>query len=157
MLSGGDSPAVLLGRGLYREMVLPAERQFVATLKAATGKPVSLHICGNTARILADMATAGADVLELDHAVDLGAACRVVGPEIGLWGNLDPVGVLSRGTPTLVRRKAREVLDQVSHAGRRRFVLSSGCTLAMETPDANLVALLREVRLPRLPADPPLT
>ena len=86
------------------------------------------------------MAATGADVLELDHAVDLAGACRIVGPDIALWGNLDPVGVLSRGTPELVRRKAREA---VQAAGHRRFVLSSGCTLAMETPPANLDALMR--------------
>jgi uroporphyrinogen-III decarboxylase len=88
------------------------------------------------------MATSGADVLELDHAVELGKACRVVGPHIGLWGNLDPVGLLSQGTPERVRQAARQALAAVQAAGHRRFVLSSGCTLAVETPSANLDALI---------------
>jgi MtaA/CmuA family methyltransferase len=142
LLSGGDSLAVLLGPNLYDEMVLPGEKRLIAGVKAATRKPVSLHICGNATPILPAMASTGADVLELDYAVDIGAACRIVGPGIGLWGNLDPVRVLAQGTSEAVRQKARQTLDAVTTAGHRRFVLSSGCTLAVETPAGNLDALL---------------
>jgi uroporphyrinogen-III decarboxylase len=104
---------------------------------------VSLHICGNAKAILPGMATSGADVLELDHAVDLSKACRIVGPHIGLWGNLDPVGIIARGTPEQVQHAAQQALAAVQAAGHSRFVLSSGCTLAVETPSANLEALIR--------------
>ncbi len=143
MLSGGDSPAGLLGPDRYHELALPAEAKLIASIKSATHKPVSLHICGNATPILPQMAKSGADVLELDHAVRLGEACRVVGPDIALWGNLDPVGVLARGTPAEVRQKANDALHAVEAAGHRRFVLSSGCTLAVETPHANLDALIK--------------
>jgi len=104
---------------------------------------VSLHICGNAMPMLADMASCGADVLELDHQVELGQACRIVEPEAAIWGNLDPVGVLARGTVDDVQRATKRVLETIATAGRRRFVLSSGCTLAMETPAENLHALIR--------------
>jgi hypothetical protein len=35
------------------------------------------------------------------------------------------------------------VLAAVKESGHRRFVLSSGCTLAMETPHQNVDALIR--------------
>ena len=140
MLSGGDSPAGLVGPALYEEGVLPAERGLLARLKGAAGIPTSLHICGNATPILPLMATSGADVLELDHAVDLAHACRVVGPGIALWGNLDPVSVLARGTPDEVRKHAAAAL--AAAADHPRFVLSSGCTLAVETPPANIDALI---------------
>ncbi len=142
VLTGGDSPAGLIGPRRYREIALPFEQRLIAGLKAATGKPVSLHICGDAEPILADMARSGADGLEIDHRTDLGRACRTVGPDIALWGNLDPVGVLSRGDPARVRAAARQVRDSVAAAGHRRFVLSSGCTLAVETPFANVDALV---------------
>ena len=41
MLSGGDSPAALLGPRLYREAALPFEQQAIARIKAKTGLPVS--------------------------------------------------------------------------------------------------------------------
>jgi uroporphyrinogen decarboxylase len=142
LLSGGDSPAGLIGPRAYREVALPFEKRLIAGLRSTTGKPVSLHICGNALPILGDMAASGADVLEIDHKVDLAEACRIVGPAIGLWGNLDPVTVLAQGTVARVRKAAREALAAVRRCDHGRFVLSSGCTLAMETPAANLDALL---------------
>ena len=142
MLSGGDSPAGLISPSLYTQIVQPVEARAVRRLKAATGKPVSLHICGNATRLLAGMAATGADVLEIDHLVDLREACRMVGPNVALWGNLDPVRVLAQGTASDVRRAVNDALKAVKSAGHSRYVLSSGCTLAMETPAENLEALL---------------
>lgn len=142
MLSGGDSPAGLVGPALYEETVLPAEKKLLDYLKPAVGIPVSLHICGNATPILPLMAASGADVLELDHAVDLTEACRIVGPGIALWGNLDPVSLLARGTPERVRTVAAAAIAAARAAGHARFVLSSGCTLAVETPPENIEALI---------------
>jgi uroporphyrinogen decarboxylase len=142
MLSGGDSPAGLLGPRLYLEAALPFERRLIARLKSDTRLPVSLHICGDATPILPSMASSGADVLELDHLVPIVKAIETVGPEVAIWGNLDPVAVLARGSVDDVRRAARELLQAVNRCGHRRFVLSSGCTLAVETPPENLRALL---------------
>lgn len=149
LLSGGDSPAGLLGPDLYRDLALPAERRLIGRIKAAADKPVSLHICGNATAILPAMKSSGADVLELDHAVSISEACQLVGPEIGLWGNLDPVAVLSQGTPERVTKEALRVLAAVAACGQTRFVLSSGCTLAVETPAQNVEALISAAYKPK--------
>ena len=151
LLSGGDSPAGLLGPNLYRAVAWPMEKQLVAALKTATSRPVSLHICGDTRFILADMAATSADVLEIDHVVDLTEACRQVGSHVGLWGNLDPVGLLAQGSPEQVRQVTRQTIAKAKQAGHRRFVLSSGCTLAVETPPENLRAMLAAAREQRFP------
>jgi len=142
MLSGGASPAALLGPKLYREVVLPFEQQVIARIKASTGLPVSLHMCGNATPLLADMAQSGADVLELDQRTDMRDACRIIPRHVAFWGNLDPVAVLAQGSPLDVVRAAKEFIETMRAAGHRRFVLSSGCTLAMETPEENLHALI---------------
>lgn len=144
LLTGGDSPAGLIGPERYREFAWPWERRLIADLKAATGRPVSLHICGNAEPILADMARTGADVLEIDYRTDLAFAARTVGPGVTLWGNLDPVAVLAQGTPTTVRTAARQALTAMS--GHNRFILGSGCTLAVETPFENVEALIGSVQ-----------
>ena len=146
MLSGGDSPAGLLGPRFYREAALPAERRLIARLKAEVRVPVSLHICGDATAILPEMAASGADVLELDSRVPIVEAARRVGPGIAIWGNLDPVAVLARGTVEGVRRATRDLLTAVDQCGHRRFVLSSGCTLAVETPRENLRAMFDAAR-----------
>jgi uroporphyrinogen decarboxylase len=143
MLSGGDSPAGLIGPELYREMALPFEKRLISGLQAATGKPVSLHICGDSTPILKDMAGLGADVLEIDHQVDIAEAFRITGPDVAFWGNLDPVGLLARGAPGEVEDASQRLLETVRSSGHRRFVLSSGCTLALETPAENLEAMFR--------------
>ncbi|MAG94339.1 MAG: hypothetical protein CMJ48_11385 [Planctomycetaceae bacterium] len=146
MLSGGDSPAGLIGPQLYRDVALPYQQRLVEGLKTNHAQPVSLHICGDATPILADMATTGADVLELDHAVDIRHACRIVGPDVALWGNLDPVGLLAQSTSENVRRATQCLLETVEECGHRRFVLSSGCTLAVETPPENLHAMFQTAR-----------
>ena len=142
VLTGGDSPAGLIGPARYREFALPYEQRLIAGLQAATGKPVSLHICGNAEPILADMARSGADLLEIDQRTDLAKACRVVGPGIGLWGNIDPVTVLAQGKPEAVRAAAQRAIAVAAGAKHGRFILGSGCTLAVETPFANVDAMI---------------
>jgi MtaA/CmuA family methyltransferase len=146
LLSGGDSPAGLIGPRRYREVALPFQRQLIAAIRARTSIPISLHICGDATPILADMAQTGADVLEIDHLVDIAEAARQVGPQVTLWGNLDPVGLLARGTPAEVGQATRQLREQMQASGHRRFVLSSGCTLPVETPPENLDALLAAAR-----------
>ena len=140
MLSGGDSPAGLIGPQLYRDVALPHQRRVISALKAELSLPVSLHICGNAMPILADMVSSGADVLELDHRVDIVSACRVVGRKVAIWGNLDPVGLLVQGTPGDARRATQDLIRAVH--GHSQLVVSSGCTLAPETPTENLAALI---------------
>ena len=146
MLSGGDSPAGLIGPRLYREVALPLEHRVVAALKSRVSVPVSLHICGNATPILTDMAASGADVLESDHQVEIATACRMLGPRIGIWGNLDPVGLLVQGTPDQIRQATIDLIETANACGHKRLVVSSGCTLAPDTPSANLHAMLDAVR-----------
>ena len=146
MLSGGDSPAGLIGPVLYRQVAWPFERRVIETLKLRTGIPVSLHICGQAAPLLPAMAESGADVLELDHQVAIEQACRIAKPETVLWGNLDPVRLLAFGTPREVRQATRSLIRTFQANGHSRFVVSSGCTLAVDTPTDNLQALFDETR-----------
>jgi uroporphyrinogen decarboxylase len=142
LLSGGDSPAGLLGPELYEQIALPFEKRLIAPLKTATGKPISLHICGNASALLRQMAASGADVIEFDHAVDPAIVCRVLDSRVALWGNLDPVRLLMQGQPGQVTAAARKLLEEIKANHRSNFVLSSGCTLAVETPHENLKALI---------------
>jgi uroporphyrinogen decarboxylase len=142
LLSTGDSPASLVGPRFYREFALPAEQRLFAAIRRHCDLPLSLHICGDTTHILADMATAGSDVLEIDHAVPLEQACQTVPDTTALWGNLDPVRLLLNGTPADIESAATKSISIVRKCARQRYILSSGCTLAPATPRANLQSLL---------------
>jgi uroporphyrinogen-III decarboxylase len=145
MLSGGDSPAGLLGPELYRRFAWPGEQRLIQRLRQSASSPVSLHICGQAQPLLPWMKSTGAHVLEVDQAVDLREACRILGPDQALWGNIDPVRVLAQGTPSDAAHAAKDAIRTVRAMGHNRFVLSSGCTLAVETPPGNLEAFLAAV------------
>ena len=145
LLSNGDSPAGpdVVSPDLYRRFAQPAETK-VAAAARALGKPYLLHICGNTNRILADMADTGADALELDYKTDVRAARSAFQGRATFVGNLDPSGVLCLGTPSQVEQKTRELLEVF--AGEPRFILNAGCAIPATTPSANLRAMLRTAR-----------
>jgi MtaA/CmuA family methyltransferase len=131
----GDAAASLIGPAHYRDCVLPLESRLIAAIHEA-GAAVKLHICGNTASIVGLMARTGADIIDLDWMVPLDKAREIVGPDVTLCGNFDPVGVLLQGTPETVAAAARDCLRR----GGSRFILMPGCEVPPATPEANIRA-----------------
>jgi len=140
MLSNGDSPAGpdMLSPRLYGTYALPYEQK-VAACSHQLGLPYLLHICGKTDRILKQMLQIGADALEIDFKTSLQLAHDTCKDKITFVGNLDPSGVLARGTPQLVRSKTEELLN--AFADTPRFILNSGCALPSDTPAENIRAM----------------
>lgn len=143
MISTGDSPAGLIGKELYTQFALPAEQMVFTELRNKTKVFLSLHICGDASTLLDEMVKSGADVLELDHLVSLKEALTRVPPQIALWGNLDPVNLLLNGSPDMIRSTMSEIRELVHLDGRFSYILSSGCTLAPDTPASNLFELMK--------------
>ncbi len=140
MLSTGDSPSGLLDPAMYRLWGLEYEKRVFKELKKYTNAFLSLHICGNVFPILEDMTLSGADVLELDHPVLLREACKVVPDSIAIWGNIDPINTLYNGTVESVKAARQKAVEIVESFNRKRFILSSGCTVAPGTPVENIHA-----------------
>jgi len=57
-------------------------------------------------------------------------------------GNIDPSGVMARGTPDLVVQRTASLLD--TFAGEPRFIINSGCALPSSTPEENIRAAARK-------------
>jgi uroporphyrinogen decarboxylase len=145
ILSNGDSPAgpEMISPAMYREFALSYEKE-IAALAHSLDRPYVLHICGNTSTILPDMVDTGASGLELDYKTDTRLARGVLKGKTAFLGNIDPSGVLALGTPALVERKTRELLE--IFAGEPRFILNAGCAIPAETPPENLRAMIRAAR-----------
>lgn len=144
-LSNGDSPAGpdMLSPRFYGTYALPYERR-VAECSHKLGLPYLLHICGKTDRILQQMMEIGADALEIDFKTDFQLAHNILKDKVTFVGNIDPSGVLARGTPEVVTRRTEELLN--TFADSPRFVLNSGCALPPDTPSENVHAMLACVR-----------
>lgn len=136
----GDSYAGpnLLSPAMYRQFALEHEVTLAKQVQNY-GIPWSLHICGNTNEIVADMGSTGAMILELDWQVDMVEARKKVPESTVLMGNINPSHPLVHGTPKEVRENAKEIIDGTK--GRGLF-LSSGCAMGRNTKPENLRAMI---------------
>jgi MtaA/CmuA family methyltransferase len=141
LLSNGDSPAGpdMLSPRQYWTFALPSEKQ-IAACSRELGLPYLLHICGKTNRILDDMLEVGAHTFEIDFKTDVRMSHGVFKDKVTFVGNIDPTGVLARGTPELVSRTVPDLIVIFTHTPR--FILSSGCALPADTPAENIQAML---------------
>jgi MtaA/CmuA family methyltransferase len=131
----GDAIASLISPRAYREFALPYEQRIFAAVRERGAIP-RLHICGNTSRILADMAQSGAAIIDLDWMVDMTRAAEVFGDRASPCGNHDPVAVMLRGGPETVNAAVEAEL----RAGGPRCISMAGCEIPDGTPCENMAA-----------------
>ncbi|MDR3234706.1 MAG: uroporphyrinogen decarboxylase family protein [Planctomycetaceae bacterium] len=133
----GDAAASLVGPKIYRNFVLPYEKQLVDRIHAAGGR-ARLHICGNINRILPDAGSLGCDMMDIDSMVPLEKARKECRPLQVLSGNLDPVKVLRSGTPLQIESVLEECYRQASQTN---YIIAAGCEVPRDTPAENVEAM----------------
>ena len=104
------------------------------------GKYTVLHICGDTTQILSFMAETGVTGCSIEEKVDSYKAVEIAGDKTVLVGNVGSVRPLFQGTPEETIEAARKSVD----AGFD--VISSGCGIAVATPDENMKAFSKAVK-----------
>lgn len=143
-LTDAMSSSTVISPRQFKEFSQPYLTRLVEHLHGR-GKGVTLHICGKTRPIWEDMADTGADCLSLDNAADLGETKLKVGARVRLMGNVPPSEVLLQGTTDDVRAALRKCVAQ-AHDNPKGLIIASGCSLATETPFANIEAMMDEAR-----------
>ena len=101
------------------------------------GARAKLHICGNTSALLDLMAESGADIIDIDHLVDLQTAMDKISDKALICGNFDPVSVLLDESVETVKENVRRCLE----IGKDRIIMSAGCEVPKFTPPENLKAV----------------
>lgn len=129
----------VMSRDTWLEFGFPYLKRLVKALER-TGKPLKLHVCGDTTDRLETFAEAGFDILSLDTKVDFEKAREKLGPGVCLMGNVCPNTTLLFGTPQDVEDVSKKVIRQAGLSGR--FILSSGCMLSPDTPVENVHAMV---------------
>lgn len=146
-----DSWVGCLSPADYREHVLPYVRQIIggvregvrhisAKLPGEMSQTPIIYFGVGTATLLADMFSAGPDVIGIDWHTPLAR-----GWEIGaraVQGNFDPVALFA--PREVVLRKAKEVLDAAS--GRKGHIFNLGHGILPKTPVDNVKALVEYVQ-----------
>jgi MtaA/CmuA family methyltransferase len=146
MVATGDSPAGpdMISPGMYRKFARPYEDR-IAEQAHRCGVKYLLHICGDTSAILDQLVGRPIDAIELDYKTNVQRAHDLLAnAPICFWGNIDPSGILARGTPKDVRRETRKLLELF--ADTPRFVLNSGCALPATAPEENLKMFVQTAR-----------
>jgi MtaA/CmuA family methyltransferase len=126
----GGSPGAL-GPRLFETIVLP----HLQVLTSALPRPVVLSACGRTNGTMKLLAASDADALSVDQTNDLAASRQDV-PDVLLFGNLDPVGLISQGTPDEITEAVKGAIRSGADA------VWPGCDLYLQTPLENLRALV---------------
>lgn len=144
----GDAIASQISPKMYRKFALPYEQRIFAAVREMGAIP-RLHICGNTSRLLVDMAQSGAEIFDLDWMVDLHQARETLcgnpaegdGPRV-VCGNLDPVSVFLQGT----QEQVREGILANARAAAPRWISGGGCEIPRMTPIENIKAQVETLK-----------
>jgi len=118
----------------------PFQKQVVAAIKEQRPEvPVIIYMAPDThsreGQLLERLAASGADVISVDHTIELSTAKERLAaagyPNIGLQGNLDPE-VLRDGPPEAIVSRAEEILEQAGNTGH---VMNLGHGIEATTPE----------------------
>ncbi len=144
----GSQAGPLIGPAMFRRFIVPHLRR-LASLAHAYGLKVMMHCCGSFAPLMPAMIEAGIDALQaLQPATpDMLPANlkKRFGEQLVFSGCIDSHHVLIRGTPELVRRETREVI-QTMKPGGGYVVSASHDYLLEETPVENVLAMFEAAR-----------
>lgn len=136
-----DSWAGILSVSAYEEFAAPYTQKIIRALNAVSDKPVILFV-GNSAHLLGAMSAQSPQMIGLDWRVTPEEALRLIPSDIALQGNLDPLVLY--GTPEVVRRETRKVLD--GFAARKGYVFNLGHGIHPRSPIACVEAMIQMVR-----------
>lgn len=138
----GDALCSQISDEMYDEFVQPLHKELFAFIHEH-GAIVKLHICGNITHILPSLAQTDVDILDADWMVDMGVAHKVMGDDVVICGNLDPVTVIMDGTRELIKAKYEEAKTSIP---RENWIMMGGCEIPRSTPVEN-VKYLREISM----------
>jgi uroporphyrinogen decarboxylase len=138
-VSGPD----VISPAMFEQFARPYQERLVREL-AAEGIFTVIHICGNTTAILDKLAQYPFCGFDLDYKTDARHAKATAGANHVLCGNVDPSGIIARGTPVQVREATRQLIELWKPGGK--FILNSGCVIPASTPSENLRAFMQAAR-----------
>jgi uroporphyrinogen decarboxylase len=131
-----DSWAGALSPQDYTRFVLPYSQRVLKTLSGA-GIPV-IHFATGNPMLLSAMRQAGGSVIGLDWRIPLDQGWDVVGHDLPVQGNLDPVALFSP-LPVL-REQVEDILRRA--AGRSGHIFNLGHGILQHTPVENVRAVV---------------
>ncbi len=101
--------------------------------------PTLYHVCGDTTHQLTVLRDCGADIVDLDRELDMRQAREVLGDDMIIRGNVDPV-LFVKESPERIRDLSVECIDRAGKNGA--FILSAGCEIPPDSKYENVQAMV---------------
>jgi len=132
----GDAICSQIDPQTYEIFVKERHREIIDFVHS-NGALFKLHICGDIAHLLPLINDLNIDILDIDWQVDPQKALEILGPEVIRCGNIDPRFVLNKN-PDEIFSACKLLCDNEKG---RKFILSAGCEIIVNTPVENLMAM----------------
>ena len=145
---GADMEGPLMFSPVHYDEFCKEENEALLGELLGKGAYVLYHMCGRLRqtglidRILATGVQAvGPGQLSADDIVDIAPLKAEYGNRISIFGNLNPIGKLLKGTPDETEEEVYEIMAKGKEKGG--FVFHTGGTMSPETPLENFTSMLR--------------
>lgn len=134
-----DSWVGVLSPRDYQQYVLPYSKRMIQSAKTK-GVPV-IHFGTNTTTLLPSMKSAGSDVMGLDWRIPIDDGWKILGDDVAVQGNLDPMALFA--PRDVLGNKVKDVLDRVG--GRNGHIFNIGHGISRFTNPNQVKAVVEMV------------
>lgn len=141
-----DTWAGILSKEMFLEFSLPYIMRMVEKIKTGSTVPVIVFARGANSA-LAEIAATGCDVVGLDWTVDIGEVRAMLGPNIALQGNLDPIALYAR--PEVIAEETRTIIE--FHGHLPGHIVNLGHGINPDTPVEHARTMIDTVKNYRYP------
>lgn len=138
----GDAVCSQISQDMYDEFCLPLHKELFKFIHD-NGAIVKLHICGDITHIIPSIAQTDVDILDIDWMVDIAKAHQILGNEVMVCGNIDPVTKVLEGTKEAILKNFEEIKASVP---LENWIFMAGCEIPRDTPIENM-KYLREISM----------
>jgi uroporphyrinogen decarboxylase len=142
----GAQHGCLIRPALYRKLVKPLHRRYVAHVRRFTDARILMHACGAVSELVDDYAEIGVDCLNPMQVSAAGMAAETLksrfAGRMAFWGGIDTQSLLPHGAPQDVRAAVRRTLGIMGRDGG--YVLGAVHNVQDDVPPANVWAMLDE-------------
>jgi|GEM_PF-589144 len=136
----------MISRSRFRSSVYPYEKKLIERIHDTTGAKVLFHTCGQWGDRFDLAVKTGADIYHIDGVgeANLSEITKRYGDSVAIMGRLPTTGLLLREDPEEVLQVARNSIESVDNGGN--YILAGNCSLAPDTPPANLNAMVEAAK-----------
>jgi MtaA/CmuA family methyltransferase len=132
----GDAICSQINLDTYNLYVKERHKELVDYIHSLNAK-VKMHICGDITHLLPSLKDLNIDILDLDWKVNPETAYSILGDNVVRCGNINPVDIQDKNEEELASTAGILLRGEID----RKFILSGGCEITVNTPVQNLTAL----------------